>query len=199
MEILEFPSDILVVLGKCLPLRDLNSLLQANRHLALLLNTVLYQRAIKLDGGSSLMDWGVRHGNESLISTLVNKYKVSASVRDELSEDTPLHIAAYEGQDGIAQLLLELGAPVDARNGNSETPLHVSARRGKVEVCKVLLDNNADVNATTDMGAAKQRAKLERELARLRELGSGPGPIFHGPMSDARAQELWRILNGHLT
>lgn len=195
MEILEFPSDILVVLGKCLPLRDLNSLIQANRHLALLLNTVLYQRAIKLDGGSALMNWGVRHGNASLIRTLVKKYKVSASVHDEQSEDTPLHIAAHEGQDSIAQLLLELGAPVDARNGKSETPLHVSARMGKVEVCKVLLDNHADVNATTDMGAAKQRAKLEK---RLRELG-GSAPIFHGPMSEARAQELWRILNGHLT
>ena len=42
--------------------------------------------------------------------------------------------------------MLELGWPVDARNGNT-TPLHQAAWTGNVEAVRALIEHGADVNA----------------------------------------------------
>ncbi len=67
--------------------------------------------------------------------------------------ETPLHLACFWGKPEIAQLLLDHGVKVDAKNDQGETPLHLVSQ-GKydsphdgVHVAELLLECGTDVNA----------------------------------------------------
>jgi ankyrin repeat protein len=74
-----------------------------------------------------------------------------ANVRVEnRQKQTPLHIAAQEGQEKIARLLVEKGAVVDARDAHEMTPFHHALVRKKGEsTAKFLLSVGADPYAVT--------------------------------------------------
>jgi len=58
---------------------------------------------------------------------------------------------AAKGPEGVASMLLRLGADVNVRSGaNKTTALHEAAREGSLQMCKILLENEADVNARTE-------------------------------------------------
>lgn len=54
--------------------------------------------------------------------------------------DTPLHVAAFHGKAGVAELLVRSGADVEARDQQGRTPLDVARRRGHGNTAKVLED-----------------------------------------------------------
>ena len=58
-----------------------------------------------------------------------------------------LHFAARHGFRDAAELLLQKGAGVDARNAARETALHAAAVHGHAPVAELLLKHKADVNA----------------------------------------------------
>jgi hypothetical protein len=83
---------------------------------------------------------------------LVNaKYKEKMIGRQE-EVRTPLHSAAKEGHARVAELLLDNGADVNARDQYGGTPLHSAATYGRAEVMRVLLARGADVNARAGSG-----------------------------------------------
>jgi cytohesin len=63
------------------------------------------------------------------------------------SGETPLTLAARDGQYETVKLLLEEGANVDARNLDGDTPLVLASAIGHIEVVQLLLENNADPRA----------------------------------------------------
>ena len=65
---------------------------------------------------------------------------------------TMLDLAAHRGHVGVVGLLLEHGAPVDARDKGGRAPLHWAAWGGQVEVAGLLLDKGADVNTRDSDG-----------------------------------------------
>jgi ankyrin repeat protein len=68
---------------------------------------------------------------------------------------TPLHYAAFFGQEDAARILLERGAEVEvvARNESIRvTPLHSAAAGSHAEIVKLLLEAGADPNAAQDGG-----------------------------------------------
>eukprot|EP00386_Alphamonas_edax_P004126 GDKI01012953.1.p1 GENE.GDKI01012953.1~~GDKI01012953.1.p1 ORF type:complete len:217 (-),score=55.43 GDKI01012953.1:35-685(-) len=65
---------------------------------------------------------------------------------------TPLHCASFAGQTQIAQLLLDRGGDVHAKNTVQETPLHTAAIQGHTQVAQLLLDRAADVNTRNQDG-----------------------------------------------
>ena len=67
---------------------------------------------------------------------------------------TPLIVAALNGQGKAADLLIENGASIDARNNDGSTALHVAAFFGHTEIVKTLLSAGADVNARNQRGEA---------------------------------------------
>jgi ankyrin repeat protein len=76
--------------------------------------------------------------------------------------ETALHDAALAGHDGIAALLLERGAPIDARDAESgATPLMTAAAWGREAVVKLLLERGADPALTNRAG--KDAARLAEE------------------------------------
>lgn len=63
---------------------------------------------------------------------------------------TPLHRAAIEGSYECLQLLIDLGANVNARDEIGWTPLHDAVFHGHVSCALVLLNAGADLGAETD-------------------------------------------------
>ena len=62
---------------------------------------------------------------------------------------TALHIAAEQGLEEIAQVLLDAGASPHARSVSLATPLYRAARSGSIPILRMLHDRGADVNAAT--------------------------------------------------
>jgi uncharacterized protein len=62
---------------------------------------------------------------------------------------TPLHLAAYFGQEAMARILLDRGADPDAvsRNPMALRPLHSASVSRALGIVEALLDRGADVNA----------------------------------------------------
>jgi uncharacterized protein len=68
---------------------------------------------------------------------------------------TPLHLAAFFGEEEAVKILLERGADVSVVSRNPKivvTPLHSAAAGSHPGVVKLLLEAGADVNAAQDRG-----------------------------------------------
>lgn len=93
----------------------------------------------------------------------------AGTVRDLLAEDpslatsyshdgwTPLHLASFFGHRDVAGLLLDHGAPIDARSkserfARANTPLHAAAANRQTAVAELLIERGADVNARDGSG-----------------------------------------------
>jgi ankyrin repeat protein len=86
---------------------------------------------------------------------------IAAQSRNSM-RNTPLHAALAGNHTKIAVLLIERGAPVDARDGGAHTPLHIAAENGSVEAVKALLDRRADPHAVD----GEEKTPLSRAAAR---------------------------------
>lgn len=81
-------------------------------------------------------------------------YGANPSLHNE-DGDTPLHMAAQNGHEAIAGLLLDAGADANAPNGPKGTgfrPLHDACFYGHTAVAALLLEFGADDSATTHDG-----------------------------------------------
>ncbi|XP_017885424.1 26S proteasome non-ATPase regulatory subunit 10-like, partial [Ceratina calcarata] len=73
---------------------------------------------------------------------------------------TPLHLAAYEGYDGIVETLIRRGARINAKSIHG-TPLHLAAANGHCNIVQFLLDQKARI----DVKDGKNRTALELAVA----------------------------------
>jgi ankyrin repeat protein len=62
---------------------------------------------------------------------------------------SPLHIAAENSMDEAVEILLQLGASVDARTLTGTTPFYRAARGGSVRILALLHDHGSDIDART--------------------------------------------------
>ena len=62
-----------------------------------------------------------------------------------------LHQAAREGNVKLAQLLIENGANVNAKDEFDDTPLHIAAGYGHKNVVEMLLAHNAEIDAMNNL------------------------------------------------
>jgi cytohesin len=65
---------------------------------------------------------------------------------------TPLHLAAINGHQEAAALLLAQKADFNAKSRDGHTPLHLAVRMGHKEVAELLLANKAAINAKNVFG-----------------------------------------------
>ncbi|XP_051667733.1 ankyrin repeat domain-containing protein 39 isoform X1 [Manacus candei] len=83
---------------------------------------------------------------------------------------TALHYASRNGHLGVCRVLLERGAPCDARTPGGATPLHRACYCGHLAVSRLLLQHGADPAATDGDGRTPLHKAAEqghRELCAL--------------------------------
>lgn len=74
--------------------------------------------------------------NPSLLNTRSQRNRLSA-----------LHVAAFHDSIGVAQLLIEKKARIEATDGSGGTPLHKAALWGSLQVASLLLLHDANIEA----------------------------------------------------
>ena len=69
-----------------------------------------------------------------------------------LHKSTPLHWAAGAGKINTMEMLISLGADLDATSDSNATPLHQAVLHNRPEAVKLLIRNNADLNTRNKSG-----------------------------------------------
>lgn len=104
---------------------------------------------------------------------------------------TPLHTAAYHGQEEIVRILLAANSDVNARNKSEETPLHLAAKWPQDRVVEALLAGGADLSARNKRGRtpAHVAALFNRHAILDRLLNAGKTVHVQAAMPHVTAQE----------
>jgi ankyrin repeat protein len=89
---------------------------------------------------------------EPAASAQAAEHSESATAASGSQGETPLHWAAYGGDEAQVRQLLAAGTDVDVRLAKGSTPLHLAAYRGHSGVVRLLLAHGAAVNARTRDG-----------------------------------------------
>ena len=77
---------------------------------------------------------------------------VKVDVPGPLHQSTPLHWAAGAGKVNTMEVLISLGADVDALSDSDATPLHQAVLHNRLEAVKLLIRGNADLNSQNKSG-----------------------------------------------
>ncbi|XP_037903075.1 serine/threonine-protein phosphatase 6 regulatory ankyrin repeat subunit A isoform X2 [Hermetia illucens] len=102
--------------------------------------------------GRTALHLAAMNGYTHLVKFLIRDHNAVIDILT-LKKQTPLHLAAASGQMEVCQLLLELGANIDATDDLGQKPIHVAAQNNYSEVAKLFLQQHPSlVNATSKDG-----------------------------------------------
>lgn len=118
----------------------LEALLAANRSLV---------TAVSPDGWTALHLAAFFGGTEA-VRALLNKGAAPTARSINAMANLPLHAAAAGRHNAIAKLLIDHGAPANARQHGGWTALHAAAQNGDIELAEILLDAGAEIDARAD-------------------------------------------------
>ncbi len=80
--------------------------------------------------------------------------------KDAMSGSTPLITASSFGKNKIAQVLIDAGVDLTAKNNDGATALHTAAFFCRVEVVQSLIDANADKTAKNNFGMTPRESVM---------------------------------------
>jgi ankyrin repeat protein len=72
---------------------------------------------------------------------------INIEAKEDIYGRTALHLAAIDGHEVAARLLLEKGANIHAEKEDGWTALHLAAWNGSEAVARLLLEKGADIEA----------------------------------------------------
>ncbi|XP_055683322.1 serine/threonine-protein phosphatase 6 regulatory ankyrin repeat subunit A isoform X2 [Lutzomyia longipalpis] len=102
--------------------------------------------------GRTALHLAAMNGFTHLVKFLIRDHNAVIDILT-LRKQTPLHLAAGNGQIEVCKLLLELGANIDATDDLGQKPIHVAAQNNFSEVAKLFLQAHPSlVNATSKDG-----------------------------------------------
>lgn len=110
---------------------------------------VAYGTACAMNNELPQLHLAARDGNVEFIVTL---HPSQAQVNQQYFGLAPLHYAAANGHQAVAQALIDAGADVDKQNRFLETPLHYTASRGHQATAQTLIKAGATVNKKDENG-----------------------------------------------
>lgn len=88
----------------------------------------------------------VRAGDAAQCEELLQR-DGSLAKREDHCGCSALHVAADCGFASLSRLMVDYGAPINARDSWEETPLHFAARAGSADTCEVLLGCRAELDS----------------------------------------------------
>jgi ankyrin repeat protein len=104
------------------------------------------------DDGFSALHFAAFFGTSEAAAVLIDAGADVSSVSASDMHVQPLHSAAASRSTSISRLLLDAGAPPDARQTGGYTPLHEAALHADVELIELLLQHGARADIRNDDG-----------------------------------------------
>ena len=89
--------------------------------------------------GNTLLHLACQYQKKNVVLHLVKKGRANIDARNFKNEEAPIHVAAQFQSTEIIDILLEEGADLEARDGNSCTPLHYAAGHNQKGMIQHLL------------------------------------------------------------
>eukprot|EP00057_Strongylocentrotus_purpuratus_P031361 XP_784379.3 PREDICTED: E3 ubiquitin-protein ligase MIB2 isoform X1 [Strongylocentrotus purpuratus] len=133
----------------------------------------------------------VMEGDVKRVAEALEKNKGFVNV--DVKENTPLHLAAYQGHLQIVELLIKNGAKLNAKDDEGDTALANAVLQDNQRIVKYLLDHGADPNtkdveggrSPLHIGVSKNHTQCVRLI-----LGKGGNPnaqdnVGNTPLHDA--------------
>jgi len=111
------PNELLLQIGISLPTKDLNALLQTNRHNAGLFTHLLYRAAADKECGWPIMKWAAENGREDIVRLMVDTYGVNFTVFED-------GIRAVFSREGRNEKSVEGLEGVGSENGEAMLVCH---------------------------------------------------------------------------
>lgn len=107
---------------------------------------------------------------ESVLFLLAIQVDVNSRVHD-VSQSTPLHLAAASENEMLIRNLILAGARLNDRDATQKTALHIAAEKGRLGAVSALIQNHADFDALDSEGNnALHIAVREGHVGIVREL-----------------------------
>ncbi|KAL3699004.1 hypothetical protein R1sor_017026 [Riccia sorocarpa] len=110
-----------------------------------------------------------REGNVESVRQLVSADAEAVNERDKHSR-TPLHIAAWAGQEEVVKVLCDANADVGASAQDDMAAIHFASQKGHTEVVRTLLLAGAYVNARNRKGMSPLHFAVQGSYAELVKL-----------------------------
>lgn len=123
-----------------------------------------------------LLHTAVEKNSEGIVKLLISKCPDTqklVNAKGNYNNETPLHTAARTGNLKVAQILIENGADIDAKDDYGVTPLDLSIDEGHKEFAKYLIDKGADLYPVTLVQGVRSpvlTAVMENDIATLKLL-----------------------------
>ena len=120
--------------------------------------------------GFTALHFACFFGQPKAAKLLIDRGTAVDAVATNPTKVMPLHSAASARNLEAARLLLEHGAPVNARQQGGWVPIHAAAQNGDRPMVELLLKYGADTALTNDQGrtpSAVAREKGHEEIAAL--------------------------------
>lgn len=94
------------------------------------------------------LTWGwfavaVCNNRTDVAQLLIEKGLLANAIEDEIKKKTPLHIAAYHGDDQTAAYLADNGADILAKDAKGRTAADIANHKGHKKVVRLLEPNRA--------------------------------------------------------
>lgn len=144
MLLLDFPNEIVLLIGENLNPKSLSAFITANRHLFSLLTPLMNRLAAQDKDGQPALYWAAAEGHAALARLLLKMGAPIDARSTQIVFESALHCAAKYGQDEVLTLLLENGAEVDCLDAYGATPLFWAAKNEYGSAVKILLGKGAD-------------------------------------------------------
>ncbi|KAL3488850.1 ankyrin repeat-containing domain protein [Aspergillus germanicus] len=220
--LLNLPSELIKAISANLETTaDKNALILTCRWLYYTLNDDMYRDVVRAESmveqnaaGLMPMQWAAANGREVCIKSLLahgadprifeprdceTPQAPKASFADHgtlLTRPSPLIYAAVGGHAGVAKLLIDAGANVNASGGLSEHPIIVAVTYGHVHDVRVFLDARAKLNLRVRGGTLLSYAASKGHIEVVKLLLAARGSIFW-EHDEGRGALEEAIQNGH--
>jgi len=150
------PNELLLMLGDCLSLSELNALLRTSKHMHALYNDYLYKLSVREDGNLTLF-WAAIKGKPAVARRVLalGADAESASKNNQrlmaygTPHETPLLTAIAHNRLDVVEVLLSRGVNINFQGKAGAIPLEIATKEGKEDIVRVLLERGANVNQAT--------------------------------------------------
>lgn len=137
-------------------------------------------------------------GKLDLITALVQGGDVNVNSEDE-DGYTGLLFASENGQDDAVELLIRLGAEVDAKNVAGESSIWLASRYGHEAIVRTLIENGADLDSSDELDQTAISAAAEGGHLRVVEILLEKGADIRTRTCYGKTAQMFAAKGGHDT